>query len=805
MSYFYKNIAIRLVMSVVICFCFINKIVVADAITITSNYDTQFANIDTKNNSQVCSKVNELLRNKTIKYGNFNVAELNNDDIVDAKSLKTAYENEKIENVAKKVMLETYSVSNLLKRLKANAVQEDTINKQIKVQINLLSQAVTKENRQNSKIEKETQRLKKEAEEEILENQVREELLNNNSLFANDSKKFLDAFNNEIENNKKIEEQIKKLKDAVEQENARNAIIDAETKRLKALYDAEIKSNDLIEKTKNKLKLAMEKEQSEAESIETKRRELKVAYDNETNNNTYIDNVLKTLQDKVTKECQESTSQHNNDACAAAKNSYNDFKQNNIKSTKAKKEYETYLDSIFFKNNESYKLLLEAKKIEDEQNDLIDKMTEKLKANADEEKKNNEIIYNTETMLQEISDKWFNEHPGETCSDIACEMLGIYREQHKISNVAQESYNDYIKTHQKTTIAQESYNNYFNNYNPDNGYSSGGAINAYNNYIQSHTPSYEAKNNYDNYIANNKKATSAKEAYDNYIANNKPSHDAENAYVKFNEANQNQTERQTKYTNYIANNKTSSVAKEEYIQYTSTHNTTTTAKQAYENELAKYNETDIAKNAYDKFAKSFAVAKGKNSTIDCDYYYNYTCVDKNNISNGNKFIEVQFSNTDKFGSDMYYCDINSIYASTVDETLVKDTATTSTNSTSSTSSSIKIYSDDIYREAESNGLATAICKAIDIATQLMVPLFAIMFSILGLRAFQGKMELSVFFTFAIGIAAFKGAGSILEFLLPDMGLQYGCNCAVVRYIRNSDGVVNKMETGLNEDCSDIAS
>ena len=132
-------------------------------------------------------------------------------------------------------------------------------------------------------------------------------------------------------------------------------------------------------------------------------------------------------------------------------------------------------------------------------------------------------------------------------------------------------------------------------------------------------------------------------------------------------------------------------------------------------------------------------------------------------------------------------------------------ATTSTNSTSSTSSSIKIYSDDIYREAESNGLATAICKAIDIATQLMVPLFAIMFSILGLRAFQGKMELSVFFTFAIGIAAFKGAGSILEFLLPDMGLQYGCNCAVVRYIRNSDGVVNKMETGLNEDCSDIAS
>jgi hypothetical protein len=113
------------------------------------------------------------------------------------------------------------------------------------------------------------------------------------------------------------------------------------------------------------------------------------------------------------------------------------------------------------------------------------------------------------------------------------------------------------------------------------------------------------------------------------------------------------------------------------------------------------------------------------------------------------------------------------------------------------------YADDIYTEAENNGLATAICKAIDIATQLMVPLFAIMFSILGLRAFQGKMELSVFFTFAIGIAAFKGAGAILEFFLPDMGLQYGCNCAVVRYVRNSNGVVQKMATGLDEDCNDI--
>ena len=183
-----------------------------------------------------------------------------------------------------------------------------------------------------------------------------------------------------------------------------------------------------------------------------------------------------------------------------------------------------------------------------------------------------------------------------------------------------------------------------------------------------------------------------------------------------------------------------------------------------------------------------------NEIYNGEYYYKLDGykVDKKITTSTAYFLKVQVSCAT---NDCYlYC-----YYSHTNPLKVKTATSTDTTS------SVEIYADDIYREAESNGLATAICKAIDIATQLMVPLFAIMFSVLGLRAFQGKMELSVFFTFAIGIAAFKGAGSILEFLLPDMGLQYGCNCAVVRYIRNSDGVVNKMETGLNEDCSDIAS
>ena len=113
-----------------------------------------------------------------------------------------------------------------------------------------------------------------------------------------------------------------------------------------------------------------------------------------------------------------------------------------------------------------------------------------------------------------------------------------------------------------------------------------------------------------------------------------------------------------------------------------------------------------------------------------------------------------------------------------------------------------LVAEDIYRLAENNGIAHSICKAIEIGTILMVPLFAIMFSILGLAAYQGNIKWSTFVTFALGIAAFKAAGTIAEWFMPEMGLRYGCKCAIERKIRDADGVVKRYATGLNYDCSE---
>ena len=112
------------------------------------------------------------------------------------------------------------------------------------------------------------------------------------------------------------------------------------------------------------------------------------------------------------------------------------------------------------------------------------------------------------------------------------------------------------------------------------------------------------------------------------------------------------------------------------------------------------------------------------------------------------------------------------------------------------------YTEDIYKIAETNGIAHSICQAIEIGKILMIPMFAIMFSILGLSAYQGKVKWSTFVTFALGMAAFKAAGPISEFFMPGMGLQYGCKCAIEREIRDVNGNVTRYATGLNYDCSE---
>lgn len=110
--------------------------------------------------------------------------------------------------------------------------------------------------------------------------------------------------------------------------------------------------------------------------------------------------------------------------------------------------------------------------------------------------------------------------------------------------------------------------------------------------------------------------------------------------------------------------------------------------------------------------------------------------------------------------------------------------------------------EDIYRVAETNGIATAICKAIDMGMVLMIPLFGTMTVILGYNCFQGNLKWSVFFTFGIGVAGFKGAENILNFIMPNMGLKSGCRCAIQRDIRDENGIIKTLPTGLNYDCTE---
>lgn len=110
---------------------------------------------------------------------------------------------------------------------------------------------------------------------------------------------------------------------------------------------------------------------------------------------------------------------------------------------------------------------------------------------------------------------------------------------------------------------------------------------------------------------------------------------------------------------------------------------------------------------------------------------------------------------------------------------------------------------EIYVLSENNFIATAICDAIDAGMVLMVPLFAIAFTVIGYSAFNGQLNLKVFVTFGISIAIFKGSGTLLNIFIPHVGLNFGCKCATHKYIRDVNGVVNKMPTGLDEGCNEI--
>ena len=108
---------------------------------------------------------------------------------------------------------------------------------------------------------------------------------------------------------------------------------------------------------------------------------------------------------------------------------------------------------------------------------------------------------------------------------------------------------------------------------------------------------------------------------------------------------------------------------------------------------------------------------------------------------------------------------------------------------------------EISQIAEDNGIAQSICHAIDIGIVLMTPMFAIMFTIIGFSVYQGKIKWSVFVTFAVGMAAFKGAPDIANFFIPGKGLRFGCKCAIATYVRDENGHTRLLPTNLNLDCS----
>jgi hypothetical protein len=118
----------------------------------------------------------------------------------------------------------------------------------------------------------------------------------------------------------------------------------------------------------------------------------------------------------------------------------------------------------------------------------------------------------------------------------------------------------------------------------------------------------------------------------------------------------------------------------------------------------------------------------------------------------------------------------------------------------------------IYRDAENNAIADGICRAIKFMNMIIIPVSAIMFSVIGISAFQGNLKWSIFVTFAIGIGAFKAAGTILELFVPGVGLHFNCSCATYKRMRiliqkkNStvqEWKIVDVKTGLDEDCNRI--
>jgi hypothetical protein len=111
--------------------------------------------------------------------------------------------------------------------------------------------------------------------------------------------------------------------------------------------------------------------------------------------------------------------------------------------------------------------------------------------------------------------------------------------------------------------------------------------------------------------------------------------------------------------------------------------------------------------------------------------------------------------------------------------------------------------DPIYAQSEANGIADGLCRAIKFINMMVVPIAAVMFTVLGFTALQGKLTWTILVTFAIGLIGMRSFGTILEFMMPKIGLQFGCDCATYKLIKDINGVQRSVSTGLNKDCTPV--
>lgn len=103
---------------------------------------------------------------------------------------------------------------------------------------------------------------------------------------------------------------------------------------------------------------------------------------------------------------------------------------------------------------------------------------------------------------------------------------------------------------------------------------------------------------------------------------------------------------------------------------------------------------------------------------------------------------------------------------------------------------------------ESNEIAGSLCRTIEIAKFILIPVSAITLTVMGIGALDGKVSWKAFFMFAIAIGAFRSVEYFLDFALPNVGMRYGCKCKefhILGYDNQNRPIIQYLD--LNPDCT----